>query len=175
MLREDYRVQKLNFVKLLVFIITLNPFCLNILYRLSSWLHRKNVKIIPNMLRALGIILFSADISPGAKIGGGLRFAHTPGIVIGNGVVIGKNAHIFHNITLGSSSETRDGRIMPILGDNVSIFPGSVTVGPIMIGSNVSIGANSYVVKDFPDNVVLAGSPAKPIKQVDVAASLECM
>ena len=55
---------------------------------------------------------------------------------------------------------------MPIIGNNVSIGSGAVVVGPITIGDNVIIGANSYVDKDVPSNVVVAGSPAKVIRQL---------
>lgn len=53
---------------------------------------------------------------------------------------------------------------MPLIGDNVSIGSGAVVVGPIIIGNNVLIGANSYVDKDLPDNAVVAGIPAKIIR-----------
>ena len=35
---------------------------------------------------------------------------------------------------------------------------------PIKIGNNVTIGANSTVIHDVPDNAVVVGSPAKIIK-----------
>lgn len=38
----------------------------------------------------------------------------------------------------------------------------------IHIGNNVTIGANSTVTKDVPDNCVVAGSPAKIIKYKNV-------
>lgn len=175
MLKEDIRVNKITFPKLLLYIITLNPFCLIILYRLSSWLQSKGIKVLPTMIRSLGIAIFSADISPYAKIGGGLRIAHTVGIVIGSDVVIGKNAHIFHNITLGSGNETKNGRTMPTIGDNVSLFAGSVVVGPVKIGDNVSIGANAVVTKSFPNNVVVGGVPGRVIGTIEIANSLKCM
>ena len=54
---------------------------------------------------------------------------------------------------------------MPIIGDNVHISAGARILGPIKIGNNVIIGANAVVVKDVPDNCVVAGSPAKIIKE----------
>lgn len=39
-----------------------------------------------------------------------------------------------------------------------------VIIGKINIGSNVKIGAGSVVVKDVPDNCVVAGNPARIIK-----------
>ena len=35
----------------------------------------------------------------------------------------------------------------------------------LSIGNNVIIGAGSVVVKDIPDNVIVAGNPAKVLKQ----------
>lgn len=47
------------------------------------------------------------------------------------------------------------------LGDNVSIMPG------VTLGNNVIVGANAVVTHSFPDNVVVAGVPAKMIKKND--------
>lgn len=89
---------------------------------------------------------------------------HTMGIVIGCFVQAGRNLEVFQNVTIGSNRKEKDGRVMPLIGDNVSIGSGAVVVGPIVIGNNVLIGANSYVDKDLPDNAVVAGIPAKIIR-----------
>lgn len=81
-------------------------------------------------------------------------------------MVMGENCEVFQNVTIGSNRKEKDGRFMPIIGDNVSIGAGAVVVGAITIGNNVKIGANSYVDKDIPDNVVVAGAPAKIIKKL---------
>lgn len=47
------------------------------------------------------------------------------------------------------------------LGANVNI------IGDIKIGDNVIIGAGSVVVRDVPDNCVVAGNPAKIIKYLN--------
>ena len=52
----------------------------------------------------------------------------------------------------------------PVIGDNVYIGPGAKIFGDITIGNNVSIGANAVVNRSFPDNVIIAGVPAKVIK-----------
>lgn len=51
------------------------------------------------------------------------------------------------------------------IGANSTILPG------VTIGENSLVGAGSVVTKDVPDNVVVAGSPARIIKSID---SLEC-
>lgn len=45
------------------------------------------------------------------------------------------------------------------IGCNVTICPG------VHLGNNVIVGANSLVNKSFPDNVMIAGVPAKIIKK----------
>ena len=52
----------------------------------------------------------------------------------------------------------------PIIGDNVTIFPGAKIIGPVTIGDNCIIGANSVVNKSFPANSIIAGSPARLIR-----------
>ena len=47
------------------------------------------------------------------------------------------------------------------LGDKVSVLSG------VHIGDNVIVGANSVVTKSVPSNCVVAGVPAKIIKQLD--------
>lgn len=46
------------------------------------------------------------------------------------------------------------------IGDNVSIMPG------VNLGENVIVGANTVVTHSFPDNVVIAGCPARIIKRL---------
>ena len=44
---------------------------------------------------------------------------------------------------------------------------GSFVVGGITLGNNVTVGANSFVDKDVPDNAIVAGSPAKILRYRD--------
>ena len=44
------------------------------------------------------------------------------------------------------------------------ISAGAKIIGPVRIGDNVEIGANSVVVKDIPSNCVVAGVPAKILR-----------
>jgi serine O-acetyltransferase len=47
----------------------------------------------------------------------------------------------------------------------VEICAGARILGPVRIGNNVIIGANAVVVKDVPDNCIVAGVPACIIKE----------
>lgn len=60
---------------------------------------------------------------------------------------------------------TKIGKIK--IGDNVFIGANATVLPNVTIGNNSIIGANSVVTKDVPDNVVVAGNPAKIICDVD--------
>lgn len=60
---------------------------------------------------------------------------------------------------------TKIGKIK--IGDNVFIGANSTVLPDVIIGNNVVIGANSIVTKNIPDNVVVAGSPAKIICDIE--------
>lgn len=47
------------------------------------------------------------------------------------------------------------------IGANVTILPG------VTIGNNVIVAAGAVVTKDVPDNVLVAGVPAKVIKEIE--------
>ncbi len=53
------------------------------------------------------------------------------------------------------------------IGNNVFIGANAILLPGTTIGNNVVIGAGSIVTKDIPDNVVIAGVPAKVIKTLD--------
>jgi len=56
----------------------------------------------------------------------------------------------------------------PIHIGNECFFGASVIVLPgVTIGDNVVVGACSVITKDVPSNTIVAGNPAKPIKQLD--------
>lgn len=105
------------------------------------------------------LVKYGVAISRHVRIGNGFRIAHFCGLVIGPGVIIGDNCVVYHQVTLGQNNN-----LYPKIGNNVVIYAGAKIVGNVTIGDNVIVGANAVVVKDVPDNCVVAGVPAKIIK-----------
>lgn len=94
------------------------------------------------------------------SMGGGILFAHPYSTVL-NAESIGKDFSCIHCTTLGKKGDKR-----PVIGDNVSLGCSVTIIGGVHIGNNVTIGAGSVVVKDVPDNCVVAGNPAKIIRYI---------
>lgn len=173
--RQDYNAYGLSPKKLVMGFFTLSTFTFVFTYRVSHWLRKKGIPVLPGIFGLINKVLHSCEISPRAEIGPGFRVAHSTGIVIGPDVKIGSNFELFHNVTLGSSNKNRSGQVYPIIGNNVTVFAGACVLGPVIIGDNVSVGANAVVNKDVPPNVVVAGVPAKVIGKVDIPHSLKTM
>ena len=59
------------------------------------------------------------------------------------------------------------------MGDNVGFGPGAKVLGKVTIGDNCFIAANAVVVKDMPSNSIIAGIPAKVIKNLYYDEAIE--
>ena len=110
---------------------------------------------------ALGIELrYKCDIGPG------LALFHGHATVVNEGTQIGAGCVLRQNTTIGSKT-LRDGTTSasPIIGDRVDIGANVVIIGPVRIGAGAVIGAGSVVVKDVPPGAVVAGNPARVLRQ----------
>lgn len=98
-------------------------------------------------------------------IGPGLKIDHWGFLAINDKAKIGKNLHIYGDITIGVKN-AEDSKA-PELGDNITIGAGARILGPIRIASNCIIGANAVVTHSvLEEGKVIAGVPAKVIGNV---------
>lgn len=79
------------------------------------------------------------------------------------GTKIGANCEILPMVLIGKKRPDLENWQITI-GDNCYISTGVTILGPINIGNDVTIAAGAVVTKDIPDNCVVAGVPAKIIK-----------
>lgn len=131
-------------------------------YRISNFLYRYKFFFLARLISQLSRFFTGIEIHPGATIGRGLFIDHGMGVVIGETAEIGDNVTLYHGVTLGGTGKEK-GKRHPTLGDNVIVGAGAKILGPIKIGSNSKIGANSVVLKDVPEGATAVGVPAKNI------------
>ncbi len=130
-------------------------------HRIIHLLWRWKIPFIPRLFSQIVRFLTGLEIHPGAEIGKGFFVDHGMGVVIGETAEIGRNCVLFHNVTLGGTGK-HVGKRHPTIGDNVLIGTGAVLLGPIRVGDNVNIGANSFVLmRDIPANCTVGGTPAR--------------
>lgn len=133
-------------------------------HRLIHVLWNLNIPFVPRLLSQVSRFFTGLEIHPGATIGRGFFVDHGAGVVIGETTVIGDNCVLFHNVTLGGTGK-HHGKRHPTIGSNVFIGTGATLLGPIEVGDNVKIGANTFVVmRDIPPNCSVVGTPARIIK-----------
>lgn len=140
-----------------------------VLYRLAQAIQRQHtpVRLLGSPLVAVYVIgvewLLGIELNVKSHIGAGLRLYHGCGLVIHEAAVVGKNCVLRHGTTLGMKNGPDD---CPILGDNVDVGCNVVILGRVRIGDGAMIGAGSVVLKDVAPGDVVAGNPARSIREI---------
>ena len=131
-------------------------------HRISNFFWELNLKLIARMISHISRFLTGIEIHPAVKIGKNIFIDHGMGIVIGETTIIGNNVSLYQGVTLGGLKNIKQKR-HPTLDDNVIVGAGAKVLGPIKIGKNSKIGANSVVTKNIPPNTTVVGIPARII------------
>src|SRR5580658_3910523 len=131
-------------------------------YRLAHWLWGKGRRDFALYLQSRCSAVFQCDIHPAAKIGRGIFLDHATGLVVGETAVIEDDVSMLHDVTLGGTGKQWEDR-HPKIRYGVMIGAGAKILGNIEIGHCARIAAGSVVLKSVPNNVTVAGIPAKVI------------
>lgn len=134
-----------------------------LIHRISNRLWLAKWRYLARLLSFFSRMFTNIDIHPGAKIGRRFFIDHGIGVVIGETAEIGNDCTLYHGVTLGGTSWNK-GKRHPSLGNGVLIGAGAKILGPITLGNDVRVGANSVVVKDAPANSTVIGIPGKIVQ-----------
>ena len=132
-------------------------------HRLAHWCYRHNLKFLARAISQRSRRRTGIEIHPGATIGRRLVIDHGMGIVIGETAEIGDDCLIYHGVTLGGTGKDV-GKRHPTIGNNVLIGTGAKVLGPIKVGDNSRIAANSVVLKEIPEDSTAVGIPARVVR-----------
>jgi serine O-acetyltransferase len=131
-------------------------------HRLAHWLWHQGRKDLAYYIQSRSSAAFQTDINPAATIGRGIFLDHATGLVVGETAVIEDDVSILHGVTLGGTGKENEDR-HPKVRHGVMIGAGAKILGNIEIGHCARIAAGSVVVKSVPNNVTVAGVPAKVV------------
>ena len=101
-------------------------------------------------------VIFHVDVWTDS-IGPGLRLPHPFNIVIGEGVDVGRDCVLMHNVTIQRGKGTT-------LGDGSVLGTGAVVLAGANVGEKAMVGALSVVRGQVPSGTVVAGVPARVIR-----------
>ncbi len=137
-------------------------------HRLAHWLWGKGRKDFAYYLQSHSSATFQTDIHPAARLGRGIFLDHATGFVVGETAVVEDDVSILHGVTLGGTGKENEDR-HPKIGRGVLIGAGAKILGNITIGHCARIAAGSVVVKPVPNNVTVAGVPARVVGEAGCA------
>lgn len=110
------------------------------------------------------IIMMGSVINIGVKIGSGTMI--DMGAVLGGRVMVGKNCHIGAGTVLAGVVEPPSATPV-IIEDNVVIGANAVVIEGVRVGEGSVVAAGAIVINDVPAGVVVAGNPARIVKEKD--------
>jgi len=103
-------------------------------------------------------------LCPGARIGS------AAGVTIADNCMLASNTYITDSDWHGLYNRICPGQSQPVtINENVWIGDSAIVCKGVTIGENSIVGAGAVVAADVPPNTVVAGNPARPIKQLDAA------
>ncbi|KRN00784.1 2,3,4,5-tetrahydropyridine-2,6-dicarboxylate N-succinyltransferase [Lactobacillus taiwanensis DSM 21401] len=113
---------------------------------------------------ANAVIMMGAIINIGAEIGDNSMI--DMGAVLGGRAIVGKHCHIGANAVLAGVIEPASAQPVRI-DDNVLIGANAVVIEGVHVGEGSVIAAGAIVTHDVAPHTMVAGVPAKFIKNID--------
>ena len=110
------------------------------------------------------VIMMGAIINIGAVVGAGTMI--DMGAVLGGRAIVGKNCHVGAGTVLAGVVEPASATPV-VVEDDVMIGANAVVLEGVRVGKGAVVAAGAVCVEDVPAGAVVAGVPARVIKQRD--------
>jgi tetrahydrodipicolinate N-acetyltransferase len=110
------------------------------------------------------VIMMGASINIGSVIGEGTMIDMN--VVLGGRATVGKNCHIGAGAVLAGVIEPPSAKPV-IVEDDVVVGANAVILEGVTVGKGAVVAAGAIVIDDVPPNTVVAGTPARVIKEID--------
>lgn len=97
-------------------------------------------------------------------------FLDTNKVQIGDHVMIGPSVHIYTAAHLLEAEGRNQGLEVArpvVVEDNVWLGGSAILLPGVRVGRNAVVGAGAVVTRDVPENTVVAGNPARVIKEIE--------
>jgi serine O-acetyltransferase len=134
----------------------------------SASLQRKGFRSLAKLADRIIRLTFTAIIPSEADIHRSVRFFHNGfGVAITKGSRIAEDCQIGIGVVLSSRWPVPGG---PNLERGVIVYTNAVVLGPVRIGEESVIAANSLVITDVPARCLVSGNPARVFeKDIDTS------
>jgi 2,3,4,5-tetrahydropyridine-2,6-dicarboxylate N-acetyltransferase len=110
------------------------------------------------------VIMMGASINIGSVVGEGTMIDMN--VVLGGRATVGKNCHIGAGAVLAGVIEPPSAKPV-VIEDEVVVGANAVVLEGVTVGKGAVVAAGAIVVEDVPPYTVVAGTPAKVIKEID--------
>ena len=132
-------------------------------HRVAHALWDADMPLVPRAIAYTSRAITGVEIHPAARIGSDFFIDHGSGVVIGETAEIGDRVTLYQGVTLGGTGFAR-GKRHPTLEDDVTVGSGAKLLGPVTVGRNAKVGANTVVIEDVPPETTVVGNPGHPVR-----------
>ena len=114
------------------------------------------------------VIMMGAILNIGAVVGDNTMI--DMGAVLGGRATVGNNCHIGAGAVLAGVIEPASATPV-VIEDGVLVGANAVVIEGVRVGKGAVVAAGAVVIEDVPENAVVAGCPARVIKQKDAGTT----
>jgi UDP-N-acetylbacillosamine N-acetyltransferase len=129
----------------------------------SGYAENRGFRLV-SLFHPQAIIASDVQLGPGALVAAGAVI--NPGVIIGKNVIVNTSASIDHDCTIADGVHIGPGARLAghvKVGHCAWIGIGATIIDKVTIGQRTLVGAGSVVIRNIPDDLVVAGVPARPI------------